>query len=130
MLTNDQCFQVAKLWGWRRIGDSHKWEQRCPKGGISWEPISTDNYPVGISIGCGPYMTTKFLRESAIPSWTGFGQTVEAMAERKVYFIGNGFYWWNDFGHQSVSIEWKSEKPLEIIEATHLAALEANEEKK
>ena len=107
MLTNDQCIQVAeKVWGW--VGEF--WSEDA------WETPDGNGWIGKIN--------------DEVNSWSGFGRTVEAIAERKVYFIGNGFYWWNDFGHQSVSIEWKSEKPLEIIEATHLAALEAVREGK
>lgn len=110
-MTNSQYIEVAeKLWGWEEGANN---------------TVNRKPYVKGVKRVYDFYELGKL-----VLSWQGFGRTLEAMAKRKAYFIGKGFYWWNEYGHQSVSVEWKSEQPLELIEATHLSALEAVREEK
>lgn len=71
-----------------------------------------------------------------INSWSGFGRTVEAMAERKYYFIADDIY--IGFLHETKrhgdrngppDYFWSRQCPVisinDFIEEAHLAALEA-----
>jgi len=96
MLSNDQCIEVAgKVWG-------------CDLEGIKrFKP--------------------QIIHE--VSSWQGFGRTVEAMAEREWAFSDSsstGICFYSRVGDESeikVTDDWNN--PRSLIEATHLAALEA-----
>ena len=111
MLTNDQCIEIAeKVWGWPMVQ---------VKGTIDlWHiDLSDDMYDIH-SI------------RNKVNSWSGFGRTVEAMAENGWYFQEVDFWKTVHLGFvgdsaEKFCVEWDPEKPKELIEATHLAALEA-----
>lgn len=102
-MTNSQCIEVVeKVWGWKRTGG--KWRD-YPENNI-WE----DSKGSIIRYWDGLAMTSI---EQCVNSWTGFGRTVEAMAEKGLYFDSKN------------TGDWNPEEPKTLIEATHLAALEA-----
>ena len=98
MLTNEQCIEVAeKVWGWtyNQIGDNHCF-------GSEEDSWWGEN-----------------IVQQKVNSWSGFGRTVEAMVEHLGY----------DVKHRLASIidawGYDYEGTKGLIEATHLAALEA-----
>ena len=97
-LTNDQCIQVAeKVWGWEI---AHKDSMLIVKNN-HWDKVDT--------------VIPMSQINSIVNSWSGFGRTVEGMAEKGLYFDSKNLG------------DWNPEKPRTLIEATHLAALEAVE---
>lgn len=112
-MTNEQCIEIAeKVWGWPTI-------QGYWVNPETEKPVFNDG-----------------LREE-VNSWQGFGRTVEAMAEKGWAFselcgpteedLNNGdrlsFHKFSD--DIFYPLEWDNCVPKSLIEATHLAALEA-----
>lgn len=96
MLTNEQCIEIAEK--------VHDWSITWGKDGYA-KVVWMEN-----GIRCEEFMTDEQIHDETL-SWQGFGRTVEAMAER-------GFPC-HDIIKKSVAA------PEQVIELTHLAALEA-----
>ena len=120
-LTNDQCIQIAELWGW--------YEDTRGKSDRLWRSISPDT-------GGGQLFNIDELKEE-VNSWSGFGRTVEAMGG-KGFFLrtcdynvsGSDLEFYTPASAKSEIIDWWGTIPTSLIKATHLAALEAvNNEK-
>lgn len=108
-MTNSQHIEVAeKVWGWNPAD--------CPYYKKVAELLSDndDNFKVE---------ATDLLR-AEVNSWAGFGRTVEAMAEKGLYFFNIP----NEIRHtdyRKVIFNKLSDRDIKkLIEATHLAALE------
>ena len=120
MLSNEKCIAVAeKVWGWRINGN-----------GIILKPCGT------ISVTA---ITVDELRKD-VNSWSGFGRTVGAMAERFLYlslhpteceFVEALTVSFVRSDSTTASTMCYNPKNSEsVIEATHLAALEAVRQEK
>ena len=140
-LSNDQCIAVAKkVWGW--TNDGRYWFD-C-EGEMIWMPGRGSKLPVSwIYTGEGSTGEDEgpiVLRDVFVLSWQGFGRTVEAMAERKlnleinringawperrVVFVMSTTEMVTTDGHEFTG--WPQNlQDNNLIEATHLAALEA-----
>lgn len=71
-------------------------------------------------------------RNQLVNSWQGFGRTVEAMAEKDFILAtmdynvaGSDLMFVCPGTSRDSIIDWDGSKPASLIEATHLAALEA-----
>jgi len=122
-LTNEQCIQVAeKVWGWKRKAED---KATANKEGMP---------PRWIEPGSDPLKSINRLYNAwqlkhEIESWSGFGRTVEAMAEKKLNFLvepSSVMFWSADRSIQfAVPYTRNPFNKEHFIEATHLAALEA-----
>lgn len=94
-MTNSQCIEVVeKVWGWE-----HTYDPKVPYPTHFFKSPNNDSF-IGIE---------RFKEQ--LNSWTGFGRTVEAMAERGIQFKQL---------MQMTGLHGGS-----VIEAAHLVALEA-----
>lgn len=106
-MTNEQCIEVAtKLWGWAwhpegEIPSGNQWE---------WQGRWTDGY--------GSVVLYQRDVSDKVKSWSGFGRTVEAMADE--YGSLQVFGGWVSFNRDR-----EVSDSFGLIEATHRAALEA-----
>jgi len=113
-MTDEQYIQVMELWGWKLIeGD---W----------YQPTPNTDWPKGLKV------CTAAGIKSEVNSWSGFGRTVEAMAEKDKYLYINdkwdlcfydGPFSVNEDG--SDLLTFAKEDLNSMIQATHLAALES-----
>lgn len=123
-MTPKQCIKVAeKLWKWKHVGPSS---------------VRLDTW---LSPGSEPhlyhqsYSIDDLKRE--VNSWQGFGRTVEAMFDKDILFgmefiienRGRELAFRPNSKCKTYPVIWDGEDPNELIEATHLAALEAREKK-
>ena len=118
-MTNDQCIQVAGLWGWTLRKDG--W----------YQPTTNLDWPLGLKV------CTESGIKSEVNSWSGFGRTVEAMFQKRYWFepafCTEHKYDCISFVHETLAsypIHYKRDCSEDLIEATHLAALEAVREGK
>ena len=109
-MTNEQCTAVAEeVWGWKFVDKGHDY-------------IHIENCDVAKLALKDWFNKEDFCKRQAL-SWQGFGRTVEAMFERGDKGFICDIISLNIGGYHTTE---------ELIEATHLAALEAvrEEEKK
>ena len=109
-MTNSQCIEVAeKVWGWER-----------DVRGIAPNTITYYGPETGT-------LKREDKIDQEVNSWQGFGRTVEAMAERGILFQGTTFAMQGSVGIKHIPIRVPDAVNLirNLIEATHLAALEA-----
>lgn len=110
-LTESQCIEIVdKLWGWNAKKVESEW-------------VYSDAYK-----HTGNGFTKEQWLKGEVNSWQGFGRTVEAMAGKKWVFTDGEFYlcFLSHIGKQVPIVvidDWND--PKNLIEATHLAALEA-----
>ena len=119
-MTNEQCIAVAELWGYRHVKDG---------AGKDWygepQPYLIKVWDDGYDEIMMPELQKQVL------SWQGFGRTVEVMAERDLVLITHPDIGFCEAGLSAYdggrvhNIELR-----ELIEATHLAALEAKRKEK
>jgi len=123
-MTNEQCIAVAeKVWGWTR----NEYGNWCESDGH-------ETYIIDSSAGDWDKQL-----EKQVNSWQGFGRTVEAMAKKGSQLCIEyddkwgcdelGFSYKAEFYAIKENINsdgsWNPMEPKTLIEATHLAALEA-----
>lgn len=115
-MTNEQYIQVAeKVWGWR----------------CSHHHTTNPEYYTFITEIGKRTLDMESLR-SLVNSWPGFGRTVEAMTKRGLHLIMVGKYvLFRSPDESFVIANRRIQIPSqgELIEATHLYALEAIDEK-
>jgi len=109
-MTNEQCITVAeKVWGL----DSY--QQDTEYQNHQW--YGHDSFPFEDFI------------KAEVNSWQGFGRTVEAMAEKKWVLSDSpdgGLCLFSHLGKtRNLDLKDDYNNPKKLIEATHLAALEA-----
>lgn len=117
-LSTDQCIEVA---------------EKIHNYSITW---GKDGYAKVVWMEGGQrfeeFMTDEQIADEVL-SWSGFGRTLEGMAEKGFRLIGNGA---DGFQFESNSCFWGSpefgpfDRPTDLIQATHLNALEAIQEDK
>lgn len=112
MLTNSQCIEIAeKVW---------EWKSRIEKRGISKVIYRWWDVPDGFE--CLDNDLVKMVN-----SWQGFGRTVEAMDKKFFNLVPHDrwFAFYNGEKYVDLNMAPDMEHCKNIIEATHLSALEA-----
>jgi len=117
-MTDSQYIEVAeKVWGWTRLTEQNfkKWCIRKV-----WDAgLMTHVDEVNMS------SYGKLSLQKQVNSWTGFGRTVDAMAD-KLYFLDVVKGQFGFYQHRSDECpDFHKIDTTILIEATHLAALEA-----
>lgn len=118
-MTNSQYIEVAEMWGWKRTGgrwkdhDNEIWEDENGCVVRYWDGVAMMDI------------------EHCINSWQGLGRTVESMRKINYQFLA----WGDSCGfcikpiksHPIIKMDYdySIRNGTELIEATHLAALEA-----
>ena len=114
-MTNSQYIEVAeKVWGWNPI------------------PLDSQNWTTskGLDTRFLRHLSSRWNIEDEVNSWQGFGRTVEAMAKNwGPHDVGPMQILIAKFKDNLARFILNQQDVDELIEATHLAALEAIDDK-